>query len=209
MQSYKLFYNNVRLLVARYEQNYQTKTCPENCFLFKNIAKNTNLTVFLKKFLTAEQNFDLLYANEMEEKQIKKALYSFFVLKRAAGGIVLKDDAILRIFRLNCWDFPKGHIEAGETDADAALREVTEETGIDELSIEKDLGYTYHIFTNENNDFVLKETHWYQMRTTSQKTLIPQMEESILAAEWILFAHRNLIVENTYPSLVELLSRLY
>ncbi len=28
------------------------------------------------------------------------------------------------------WSFPKGHLEAGETDRDAAIREVGEETGI-------------------------------------------------------------------------------
>ena len=237
MQSYKLFYNNVRLLVTRYEQSYQTKTFPENCFLIKNsfcsrcsefiseCANNeeianqvrnnklgdgafpvpTNLTEIFKNFLSSEQDFDLLYATETEEKQIKAALCDYFVFERAAGGIVFKDNAILSIFRFNRWDFPKGHIEAGETDADAALREVTEEAGIDKLTIEKDLNYTYHIFKNKNNDFVLKETHWYQMRTTSQKILTPQTEENILVAEWIPLAHRNIMVENTYPSLVELL----
>jgi len=29
------------------------------------------------------------------------------------------------------WDFPKGHIEAGETPEEAALRELKEETGLD------------------------------------------------------------------------------
>ena len=34
----------------------------------------------------------------------------------------------------NYWDFPKGLVEAGETPFEAARREVTEETGIEELS---------------------------------------------------------------------------
>ncbi len=29
------------------------------------------------------------------------------------------------------WSFPKGHVEAGETEAQTALREIKEETGID------------------------------------------------------------------------------
>ncbi|MDD3487577.1 MAG: NUDIX domain-containing protein [Candidatus Moranbacteria bacterium] len=33
------------------------------------------------------------------------------------------------------WDFPKGHIEAGETKEDALRREVREETGIEDLAI--------------------------------------------------------------------------
>jgi 8-oxo-dGTP pyrophosphatase MutT (NUDIX family) len=200
MQRYKLFYNNVRLLIASYEQNYQTETSTENCFLF---TESFNLIELFSKFLSSKQNFDLLYANETDEKRIKTALYDFFIFQRAAGGIVFKGDAILTIFRFNHWDFPKGHVEAGETDADAACREVAEETGIDELTIENDFGYTYHIFQNKNNQFVLKETHWFQMRTASEKKPVPQTEESILAAKWFPFPELNSIVENMYPSMVE------
>ena len=35
---------------------------------------------------------------------------------------------------------PKGHVEAGETDAQAALREVCEETGYCKVAIVDDLG---------------------------------------------------------------------
>jgi bis(5'-nucleosidyl)-tetraphosphatase len=38
---------------------------------------------------------------------------------------------LLRAFQY--WDFPKGRTEAGETPLEAALREVKEETGIDQL----------------------------------------------------------------------------
>jgi len=203
MQRYKLFYNNRRLLIASYEHNYQTEAPSENCFLFTD---SFNLPEFFSKFLSSEQNFDLLYANEADEKQIKKALHDFFIFKRAAGGIVFKDDAILSIFRFNRWDFPKGHVEAGETDADAALREVAEETSITELTIEKDLNFTYHIFKNENEQFVLKETHWYRMRTHSEKPPVPQTEESISDAKWISFSELDRIVGNTYPSIAELIT---
>ncbi len=37
------------------------------------------------------------------------------------------------------WGIPKGHLEPGESDADAALREVREETGI-EATLEQPLG---------------------------------------------------------------------
>ncbi|MCL2130911.1 MAG: NUDIX domain-containing protein [Lentimicrobiaceae bacterium] len=205
MQRYSFFYNSARLLIAKHEHNHQTKTQTENCFTF-NIS--LDLTDIFSKFLSSEQNFDLFYANETEENQIKNVLHDFFIFERAAGGIVFKNDAILTIFRLNRWDFPKGHIEAGETDTAAALREVTEETGIDELTIEKDLHYTRHIYKNENDRFVLKETHWYQMQTASEKVLCPQTEENILTAKWIPFSQRNRIIENTYPSIVELLGRV-
>ena len=33
------------------------------------------------------------------------------------------------------WDYPKGHVEKGEDDKTAALRELTEETGIEEVEL--------------------------------------------------------------------------
>lgn len=48
-------------------------------------------------------------------------------------GIVLVNDKgeylILR-HRPGHWDFPKGHVEAGETEEETALREILEETGL-------------------------------------------------------------------------------
>lgn len=41
----------------------------------------------------------------------------------------------------NYWDFPKGVVESGETPLEAAIREVREETGIEELHF--NWGYIY------------------------------------------------------------------
>jgi 8-oxo-dGTP diphosphatase len=56
---------------------------------------------------------------------------------RAAGGIVVRRDADGRRFvavvhrpRYDDWTFPKGKLQAGETDEQTALREVLEETGL-------------------------------------------------------------------------------
>ncbi|MDO8487678.1 MAG: NUDIX domain-containing protein [Candidatus Curtissbacteria bacterium] len=43
------------------------------------------------------------------------------------------------------WDFPKGHIEAGESQEEAALREVEEETGVKAEIIEK-VGQTEYFY---------------------------------------------------------------
>jgi 8-oxo-dGTP pyrophosphatase MutT (NUDIX family) len=56
---------------------------------------------------------------------------------RAAGAVVYRrTEQGVRILVLRAyknWDFPKGLVEPGETELDAARREVLEETGIAEL----------------------------------------------------------------------------
>ena len=54
-----------------------------------------------------------------------------------AGGLVVRDDgdrlAVLLVRAKkdpSVWVFPKGHIEPGESAADAAVREVQEESGV-------------------------------------------------------------------------------
>ena len=57
--------------------------------------------------------------------------------KRAAGAVVFRRTErgvrllVLRAYRN--WDFPKGLIEPGETELDAAKRETAEETGLTDL----------------------------------------------------------------------------
>jgi 8-oxo-dGTP pyrophosphatase MutT (NUDIX family) len=57
----------------------------------------------------------------------------------SAGGVVFRrgPDGVVRFLLIRDsyknWGFPKGHLEPGEPPADAARREVTEETGLDEL----------------------------------------------------------------------------
>jgi 8-oxo-dGTP diphosphatase len=55
--------------------------------------------------------------------------------KAAASIAVFRDGAVLLVERskpprAGLWSLPGGHIEAGETAASAALRELTEETGV-------------------------------------------------------------------------------
>jgi bis(5'-nucleosidyl)-tetraphosphatase len=61
--------------------------------------------------------------------------------KLSAGAVVLRRREpdggwrclVLRVYRN--WDFPKGLVEPGEEPLEAALREVTEETGLRDLSL--------------------------------------------------------------------------
>jgi 8-oxo-dGTP pyrophosphatase MutT (NUDIX family) len=60
---------------------------------------------------------------------------------RAAGAVLVRDGLVAVVHRpkYDDWTLPKGKLEPGEEDRDAALREVWEETGF-ESAIEDDLG---------------------------------------------------------------------
>lgn len=73
-------------------------------------------------------------------------------LKRvfSAGGIVVKDDNGPKVLVTqhsghHGWDFPKGHLEQGESSEQAALREVEEETGFKGEIVEK-VGQTEYFY---------------------------------------------------------------
>lgn len=52
--------------------------------------------------------------------------------QRSAGGLVVRDGEVLLIATGGGrrWQLPKGHVEPGESLAEAAVREVREETGV-------------------------------------------------------------------------------
>ena len=107
-----------------------------------------------------------------------------FRLIHAAGGIVTNEnDEILLIFRYGCWDFPKGKVEEGEDWETAAVREVEEETGLHDITLQYPHPNTYHTYILHDTP-ILKITHWYAMQAPAQ-SLVPQTEEDISQAVWV------------------------
>ena len=55
------------------------------------------------------------------------------------------------------WDFPKGHVEKGETELQCALRELEEETGIHKHQVRLQPGFRYtHTYTARYKRFDFK-----------------------------------------------------
>lgn len=90
----------------------------------------------------------------------------------AAGGVVLDDAG--RVLLIERWvlrsdelrheiRLPKGHVEPGETDAEAALRETCEETGYCGVEIVADLGEAHTEWTNAF-EHVRRIEHYFLMR---------------------------------------------
>ncbi|MEZ6063820.1 MAG: NUDIX domain-containing protein [Planctomycetaceae bacterium] len=65
---------------------------------------------------------------------------------RSCGFLIVTGDPVesfLLMRHHDRWDLPKGHVDPGETDLQCALRELEEETGIDESHIEVDSGFCF------------------------------------------------------------------
>ena len=118
----------------------------------------------------------------------------------AAGGAVLNKGRLLCIYRRNRWDLPKGKHESGEDNATAALREVQEETGLQDLELGQPLPTTYHTYQTNSGKRVLKPTYWYLMRS-QQESLEPETEEDIEQARWVPLIELQPILADMYPSL--------
>ena len=143
-----------------------------------------------------------------EPDEVFDAFAAEFVAVEAAGGVV-RDGAgrALMIYRNSRWDLPKGHLEAGETIAACAVREVAEETGIEaENESDSELCSTLHCY-NLYGKWEMKRTHWYAMRYLSGSPR-PQSEEGIARAEWLAGAELENAVRQSYPTIRQVFCRL-
>ena len=70
-----------------------------------------------------------------------RELYSYGVLVVRGDPI----DSFLLMKHPTRWDFPKGHIDPGETEIECALRELCEETGIQPDDIELDTDFCFSL----------------------------------------------------------------
>lgn len=70
------------------------------------------------------------------------------------------------------WDFPKGWIEEGEEDLEAALRETKEEAGIKDLKIIDGFKEEINFFFKKGNDLVNKTIKYFLGITGTNKVKV-------------------------------------
>ena len=108
----------------------------------------------------------------------------------SAGGVVFRVEAGAPLFLLirdsyANWGFPKGHLESGERAEDAALREVREETGLDDLNVRGTID-TIDWYFRFRGRLIHKVCHFFLMET-SQADTAPQRAEGITACRWAAY----------------------
>ena len=106
-----------------------------------------------------------------------------------AGGVVARvhkssvEIVLIRDTTHQGFIIPKGHLYWGESPEEGAIRETTEETGIESLTILANLGYAERL-SSDNTEW--KVTDYYLLSTDQR--VIPEPEEysSTVEAKWFL-----------------------
>jgi 8-oxo-dGTP pyrophosphatase MutT (NUDIX family) len=98
--------------------------------------------------------------------------------ERSAGVIVFKRDGRVaggKLFLLldygKFWDFPKGHVERGEDDLTAALRELAEETGITDAQVIEGFGHEISYFFRNKGWKVVRKTVVFFLAETATRRI--------------------------------------
>jgi 8-oxo-dGTP pyrophosphatase MutT (NUDIX family) len=137
---------------------------------------------------------------------IWKIFRIYFTEVGAAGGLVRHTSGrYLFIEKKGKLDLPKGHIEPGEEPEACALREVSEECGIEGHTIVNSLCPSYHTYSWEGISY-LKKTYWFLMDYEGEMFAIPQAEEGITKVEWLLPDELNKIKKSAWLSLMDLIN---
>ena len=106
----------------------------------------------------------------------------------SAGGVVYRVEDGRPLFLLirdsyQNWGFPKGHLEKSEHPEAAALREVSEETGLADLVVRSELS-TIDWHFRFRGKLIHKICHFFLMESENAATS-PQREEGITACKWV------------------------
>jgi len=168
------------------------------------IRSQSDLHRFLDHFLNTNNKGDVyLFGNDFNE--LTENFKSYFKYLQAAGGLVSNtNNEFLLIRRFGIWDLPKGKLEKNENIETCALREVNEETGVQDHRIVGQLPSTYHIYPL-NNKYILKETNWFHMKTGFTGKLKPQFREDITEAKWMNREESLQALSTSYRSIRDIL----
>ena len=200
-QMYRIYLNEVRLLITE-----SVPDITENHQVLEE--KGFSLADFFQEKCSGSlpECYVLLVGNA--ETFLLDARQQFKYIEAAGGLVYNNEGACLFIYRRDKWDLPKGKIDAGELPIEAAKREVEEECGVVVSQVNELLAETYHLYSLKKK-VVFKKTYWYAMAVSGKPDLIPQAEEDITEACWLLKNQLDEVKANSYPLILDLVKEQF
>ncbi len=127
--------------------------------------------------------------------------------EKSCGVVVFRLDGGKRLYLTlhyeeGHWDFPKGHVEAGETEARTALRELEEETGIRDVELVFGFREPLEYFYKRDGMTMHKEVIFFLGRTESPDV---RLSDEHVGFEWL--PYEEAIRKLTYKNAREVLAR--
>jgi 8-oxo-dGTP pyrophosphatase MutT (NUDIX family) len=196
---YKVFFNErIVLLTDDFIRNFQVRYG-----LFYKYRNAADLKELLSFYWNLKQ-IDTLFVFHHDIDELQERFKSCFHQIYAGGGLVRNENGdYLIIKRLGKWDLPKGKVNKNETIEQAAVREVSEETGLTGIEIVSPLLSTYHSYFVEEH--ILKRTSWYEMIYHGKETPVPETEEDITEIRWVKKEELAHFTSNTFPAIIDVL----
>ena len=195
---HKIYFEKRAIIIC--DPNDQTLSDP-NVILFR-LGENFSIHSLVDMVESSDSLHRICIPTDDIEGTYKKVCAEFLEVNAGGGLVSNRRGDYLLISRSGLWDLPKGHQDPGEDISVTALREVQEETGIDELELRELICITDHCY-KRNGIWHLKHTWWYDMLYTNPCDLTPQREEDIAKAAWVAKSSLPPFLLNTYPSILE------
>ena len=201
---YKIYINDLPLILTDNKKSENFKKYAINTQFVGRSKVLLNYIDLLEKQKNSYGGV-VLICDDVEESF--RLFTHLFKVVEAAGGIVYNEKGqILFIYRRGHWDLPKGKIDKKEISSDAAIREVSEETGLTNLKLGEHIKTSFHTYRTQKKR-ILKPTYWFRMECMeSNPELNLQEEEDILKAQWLSPEEflKN-YADSTYRNIVDLI----
>lgn len=110
-------------------------------------------------------------------------------MEKSCGAVVWRDDGgktlfLILHYSIGHHDFPKGHVEKGESEEETARREILEETGIRELEFDPAFRQTIGYSFRRASQMVKKEVVFFLAKTDEKEV---KLSDEHVGFEWLPF----------------------
>lgn len=128
----------------------------------------------------------------------KEKSFGAVIFKRTKEGIKY----LILHYEAGHWDFPKGHQEKNEKEEQTALREIKEETGIEDIEFVDNFQETIKYFYKKGEETVSKEVIFFLAQSATEEVTLSNEH---IGYAWLGYGHAY--KKLTYNNAKELLEK--